>query len=188
MFWQTAGEGELRGVVGVGACRREAKGTLRNTHLSWALQKLHNRSKCACEAAWRRKKNNLAKEITWIWGLSGAQVALQPLSRQRPVSAGMCNLHLSWVCPGPQPPRTWVPGGTSETTVVCRFLWSHNHGDFQKWSAWWSQPEVPLGTSTPGISELDGKKLEEVSDWLFILSRQQAQGAVLSGECCSGRL
>lgn len=51
---------------------------------------------------------------------------------------------------------------------------------------WWLSEMVCM--VVPGISKLNGKKPEEVSNWLFILSRQQAQGAVWSGECCSGRV
>lgn len=99
-----------------------------------------------------------------MWGLNGAWVALQPLSRQIHVSVGMYDLRLSWVCPAPQPPRAWLPGRASGTPAICRLLWSHDHGDFQRWSAWWSQLEVPLGASILRISESDGKKPEEVSD------------------------
>ena len=99
-----------------------------------------------------------------MWGLSGAGAALQPLSRQRLISVGMYDLRLSWVCLAPQPLRAWLPVSSSGTPAVCRFLWSHDHGDFQKWSARWSQLEVLLGTSILRISESDGKKPEEVSD------------------------
>lgn len=142
----------------------------------------------AHEARWWTK-DNFAKERIRMWALSGAWASLQPPSRQRSISADMMyGLCPSWVCPAPQPRRAWLPGTASGKQAVCRLLWSHGCGDFQKWSAWWSLLGVPLSTSIPGISKLSGKKPEEVSNWLFILSRQQAQGAVWSGECCSGRM
>lgn len=88
----------------------------------------------------------------WAW------VALQPLSRQRPISVGMYNT----ICIPPS--RVWLPGGASGTAVAYRLLWTHGHGDFQKWFVQWSQPEMLSGTSVLGISGLDGKKPEEVSD------------------------
>lgn len=100
-----------------------------------------------------------------VWQVHG-----QPFNHsegKRPISASMYDLHLSWVCSVTQPPRAWHPGRTSGSPLVCRILWSHDHGDFKKWSSQSSQPEVLLGTSLLRISELHGKKLEEVSDCLY---------------------
>lgn len=97
-------------------------------------------SKYGCEAGWRIKENNFVKELIRMWTLSGAWAALQPPVRQRSISADMMyGLCPSCVCPAPQPWRAWLPGTASGKPAVCRLLWSHDYGDFQKWCAWWYQ-------------------------------------------------
>lgn len=93
----------------------------------------------ACEAGWWTKDSQFAKELIRMWDLSGAWASLQPPSGQKSISADMMyGLCPSWVCPAPLPWRAWLPGMASGKPAVCRLLWSHDCGDFQKWSVWWS--------------------------------------------------
>lgn len=182
MFYQTAGEGELTGIVGLGGAKT-SKGNTKQYTFVWYTPR-------STWVSMHVRQGGEQKRTTWsrnwsecgLWGGLGSPSVTWQRSISADMMYGVCP---SWVCPAPQPWKAWLPGTASGKPAVCRLLWRH---DFQKWSAWWSLLEVPLGTFIPGISKLSGKKPEEVSNWLFILSRQQAQGAVWSGECCSGRV